>query len=437
MDIPETHYTKSGDIHIAYQVTGEGPFDLVIVPQYVSDLEWGWEEPSFARFLNRLASFARVILFDKRGTGLSDRVSPKEIPTLEQRMDDVRVVMDAVGSKQAALFGICEGATMSALFAATHPQRTRALVMYGTWRPPADISPHDLRTRLERTEQAWGQGIELPRFAPSRANDPAFKLWWTRLQRRAASPGAACALLLMNYNIDIQHVLPAIGVPTLVLHRTGDQVSRVEGGRYSAGRIPQAKYVELPGEDHLPFVGDADTILDEVQEFLTGSRGQTEPDRVLATVMFTDIVASTKRAAELGDREWRRLLDRHDEIARQEIARFRGRVVKSLGDGFLATFDGPARAVRCAAAIGERVRPLGIEVRTGLHTGEVEMKRDDVAGIAVHIAARVAEMAGPAEVLVSRTVRDLVAGSSLAFEDRGSRTLKGIPEQWRLFRAVA
>ncbi|MBI1885875.1 MAG: adenylate/guanylate cyclase domain-containing protein [Chloroflexi bacterium] len=434
---PETKYAKSGDVHIAYQVVGDGPLDLVVVPQYVSHLECGWEEPSLARFYNRLASFARLFLFDKRGTGLSDRVSPSEIPPLEQRMDDVRAVLDAAESERAALFGICEGATMSALFAATYPERTSALAMYGTWRPsPAILPPRSddqMEKAMEAIERTWGQGVDLPRFAPSLASDPHFKQWWTRLQRLSASPGSAGALLLMNYDIDISGILPTIRVPTLVLHRTGDQISRVEGGRYTASRIPGARYVEMAGDDHLPWVGDGDAILDEIEEFLTGVRPTPHPDRVLATVLFTDIVGSTQRAAEMGDRRWRDLLDSYNSLARKELARFRGREVKTTGDGFLATFDGPARGVRCACAIGQSARSLGLEVRAGLHTGECELMGEDVGGIAVHIGARVAAKAAPGEVLVSHTVKDLVAGSGIRFQDRGSHVLRGVPDEWRLF----
>jgi len=434
---PETRYTKSGEVNIAYQVVGNGSLDLVVVPQYVSHLDCGWEEPSFARFLNRLASFSRLILFDKRGTGLSDRVSPREVPTLELRMDDVRAVMDAAGSQRAALLGICEGASMSALFAATYPERTSALVMYGTWRADPAISPPRTDDQIQRivdaTERTWGQGTDLPRFAPSRADDPNFREWWTRLQRLGASPGAACSLLLMNYDIDIGGVLPTICVQTLVLHRIGDRISRLEGGRFTAARIPGARYIELPGDDHLPWVGDQDAILDEVQEFLTGVRHGPEPDRLLATVLFTDIVGSTQRAVELGDRRWRELLDGYYALARRELGRFRGREVKTTGDGFLATFDGPARAIRCACAVANAARQIGIEIRAGLHTGECEVMGEDIGGIAVHLGARVAALASAGEVLVSSTVKDLVAGSGIAFNDRGAHSLKGVPEQWRLF----
>jgi len=432
---PQTRYAKSGDVHIAYQVVGDGPFDLVFVPGWVSHLEVAWEEPSLARFYNRLASFSRLILFDKRGTGLSDRVSVKEVPTLEQRMDDVRAVMDAVGSERAALMGASEGGPMSVLFAATYPQRTSALVLYGTMARRFELRPTDeqLQPVFDAMERTWGQAMDTGLWAPSRAHDQQFKEWLARLGRLGASPGAAAALIRMMIQMDVGHVLSAIRVPTLVIHRTGDRAVAVDLGKRLAEQIPGAKYAELPGDDHLPWVGDADAILDEIEEFLTGVRPAPEPDRVLATVLFTDIVGSTERAAELGDHRWRDLLDSYYSLARKELAFFRGREVKTTGDGFLATFDGPARGIRCACAISDSARPLGIEVRAGLHTGECEIMGEDIGGIAVHIGARVAAQAGSGEVLVSSTVKDLVAGSGLRFEDRGAHALKGVPEEWRLF----
>ncbi len=430
---PETKYTKSGDFNIAYQVVGDGPFDLVYIHGSLSHLEWSWEEPSYARFLHRLASFSRLVMLDKRGTGLSDRVAG--IPTLEERMDDVRAVMDAVGSERAALLGASEGGSLVSLFAATYPGRTSALVLYGTIGRHAaqGLSSEQLQPILDAMERNWGQGIDLPMWAPSRAHDPQLKQWYSRWQRLVASPGAWIALFRMNQKIDIRHVLPAIRVPTLILHRTGDRAVSVEEGRYLAERIPGAKYVELPGTDHFWFVGDSDAILDEVQEFLTGVRPAPEPDRMLATVLFTDIVGSTQRAAELGDRRWRDLLDSYYALSRRELGRFRGREVKTTGDGFLATFDGPARGIRCASAISGSVDQLGIAIRAGLHTGECEMMGEDVGGIAVHIGARVTAEATGGEVLVSSTVKDLVAGSGLEFEERGSHRLKGVPDEWRLF----
>jgi class 3 adenylate cyclase/pimeloyl-ACP methyl ester carboxylesterase len=431
--MPETKYAKSGDVHIAFQVIGDGPTDLVFVPGFVSHVEEWWEEPRCARFCERLAAFSRLILFDKRGTGLSDRVAA--VPTLEQRMDDVRAVLQAAGSERAAVLGISEGGAMSALFAASHPERTSALVLYGTfaefrsWVP----TPQHFDHFLQAIDQNWGTGQSLPHFAPSVAHDPPFQRWWARHERAGASPGAAMALMRMNSEIDVRHVLGAIHVPTLVLHRTGDVTVSVEAGRYQAAHIPQAKYVELPGVDHLPFVGDSEAVLSEIEEFLTGARPVLEPDRVLATVLFTDIVGSTSHAAELGDRRWRELLGDQRAAVRRELDRHRGREIDTAGDGFLATFDGPARAIRCACAIRDAVRPLGLEVRAGLHTGEIELLGDGVAGIAVHIAARVAGLAGSGEVLTSSTVKDLVAGSGLQFSDRGSHTLRGVPDQWRLF----
>jgi class 3 adenylate cyclase/dienelactone hydrolase len=429
----ETHYARSGNLRIAYQVVGKGPLDLVLVPGFISNLDLYWDEPTVAHFLTRLGSFSRLILFDKRGTGLSDRLGA--LPTLEERMDDVRAVMDAVGSERAALFGMSEGGAMSMLFAATYPERSQALILYGTYAhfhtwvlPPDRFEPF-----LEKIEQLWGKGASLSAFAPSKATDERFKQWWARFERLSASPSAAIMLMRMNSQIDVRHVLPAIRVPTLILHRSGDTRVNVEAGRFLAASIPEAKYVEFPGADHLTWSGNVDQLADEIEEFLTGTHGEVEPDRVLATVLFTDLVDSTRWAAELGDRRWRVLLDEHDQIVRREIDRFRGREIKTLGDGFLATFDGPARAVRCASAIAEKMQVLGLEVRCGLHTGEIEVKGEDIAGIAVHIAARIAALAESGQVLVSRTVRDLVAGSSLRLEERGAYVLKGLSESMPLF----
>jgi pimeloyl-ACP methyl ester carboxylesterase len=438
---PVTRYAKVGDVHIAYQTSGAGPTDLVLVPGIFTHLEWQWEEASSARFLERLASFSRLILFDPRGTGLSDRAP--ELPTLEQQMDDVQAVLDAVGSDRAAFLGISQGGPMAALFAATYPQRTSALILYATYprvRPAEDFPWGRTDQWLDeygRTlDEEWGRGSLLPQLAPSRAGDDYFRRWWARFERYSSAPGNALAYFRMNSQIDIRHVLPTVGVPTLVIHRRDDAFRPSETSRYIAERIPGARYLELAGDDHLPFVGDADAILDEIEEFLTGVRRGPEPDRVLATVLFTDIVGSTERAAELGDRRWVDLLDEHHGVVRRALDHFRGREVDTAGDGFLATFDGPARAIRCAGAIVDWVRGLGLEVRAGLHTGECELAGDDVRGIAVHIGARVAALAGPGEVLVSSTVKDLVVGSGIEFEDRGEHALKGIPGAWRLF-AVA
>jgi len=439
---PETRYAKSGDVHIAYQVFGDGPFDLVFLPTYVTHVEYMWEEPAHARFFQRLASFSRLILLDKRGTGLSDRVT--DAATLEERMEDVHAVLDAVGSRQAALLGASDGGAMAALFAATYPERTRALILYASiaaaahsdehpWAPTAEQRAE----MLELIEKGWGSREFAMTFlaieAPSVAADERLQDWWMRFLRLAASPGAALALMRLNTQIDITRVVPAIRVPTLVLHRKDDLCVPLDWSRYLARRIPNAKLVELAGQDHLPVVGDAEALLGEIEEFLTGTRAATETDRVLTTVLFTDIVDSTTRAASLGDRRWRELLDSHDAGVRRELARARGREIKTTGDGFVAAFDGPARAIRCALAISAGARQLGLDVRAGLHTGECEVRGDDLAGIAVHIGARVAEVANAAEVLVSSTVKDLVAGSGLRFADRGTHDLRGVPGEWRLF----
>jgi pimeloyl-ACP methyl ester carboxylesterase len=438
----ETKYTKSGDVHVAYQVTGDGPLDIVFVPGFVSHLEAQWEYPSSARLLERLGSFSRLIRFDKRGTGLSDRESA--IPTLEQRMDDVRAVMDAVGSKRAALFGISEGGPMSCLFAATYPERATALILYGSyarmlWAPdhPFGRTEEEAAASRARTEQDWGTSAGIERWAPGEVQNEAFKQWWAKYLRLSASPGAAVTVMKLAAEIDVRPVLPTIRVPTLVLHRTGDRIVTISQGRYFAEHIPGAKLVELPGEDHVPFSGNVDSIIDEIQEFLTGVRSDAQPDRVLATVLFTDVVGSTERAVALGDRGWRGLLDGFYAVVRRELGRFRGREVDTAGDGFFASFDGPARAIRCGTAIAAGVRSLGIEVRTGVHTGECEMMGEKMSGIAVHVGARVAAQAAPSEVLVSGTVRDLVAGSGIHFEDRGIRPLKGVPGEWRLFAVSA
>ena len=431
---PDTCYAKSGDVHVAYQVFGEGAVNLVIAPPFVSNIEVYWEAPALASWLQRLASFARVAIFDKRGTGLSDRVA--ELPGLDQRMDDLRAVMDAAGMAQAALLGVSEGGPLVAMFAATYPQRCSALVLYGgfarftSWLPTEEA----LATFLGYIDQAWGSGGSVSFLAPSLANDPAAQQWQGRFERLGASPSAASALMRMNSQIDISDIVSTIRVPTLVIHRKDDVTINVEGGRYLAEHIPGARYIELPGKDHLPWVGDnAMEIADDIEEFLTGTRVPVAVDRVLATVLFTDIVGSTEKAAALGDRRWREVLENHHAAIRRNLTRFRGREIKTTGDGILATFDGPARGVRCACAIADEIKPLGIEVRAGLHTGECETMGDDVGGIAVHIGARVASLAGPSEVLVSSTVKDLVAGSGLRFGDRGSQTLKGVPGQWHIY----
>jgi pimeloyl-ACP methyl ester carboxylesterase len=443
---PETQYARSGDVNIAYQVVGEGPLDLVYVPGWVSNVELIWDEPAMARFLERLASFSRLILFDKRGTGLSDRVSNDKLPTLEERMDDVRAVLEEVGSSRAALFGHSEGGNMCVLFAATYPERTSALVTLGSFarrRDPDDDYPwaptaENREETAQDIERNWGhlRPEDVEYYAPSRLGDDQFVRNLERYLRRSASPGAAAALLRMNSYIDVRDVLPTIRVPTLVLHRTGDHDVDVAEGRYLASKIPGARFVELPGDDHWISAGNPDEIAGEIESFLTGTRPAEELDRVLATVLFTDIVDSTKRAVELGDRRWRQLLNTHDAAVRRELERFRGREVDTAGDGFFATFDGPARAVRCAISIGDAVRELGLDLRAGIHTGECELDGPKVRGIAVHTGARVASLAAPGEVLVSRTVKDLVAGSGLDFVDRGVHELKGVPGEWRLYAAV-
>jgi len=435
---PETRYALSGDVRVAYQVMGDARRDLVLAPGFVSNLELAWEYPPYERFMRRLASFARVIVFDKRGSGLSDPVLGAA--TIEERMDDIRAVMDAAGSERADVFGWSEGATIAAVFAASLPERVSALVLFGAYARgtpaagyPGGIAPEAWELLLQvDEEETWGQGFSLLTLAPSRFDDEALLRWWGRFERQSMSPTLSRAALRVSFEADIRAVLPSIRVPTLVLHRTGDIIP-VEGARWLAEQIPGARFVELPGDDHWPWITGPDEIVDELEEFLTGERHEQEPDRVLATVLFTDIVGSTERAAALGDSRWRYLLEQHDRLVRRELDRHRGREVKTTGDGVLATFDGPARGINCARAICDQVRPLGIEVRAGLHTGECELRNGDIGGIAVHIGARVAGMAGPGEVVVSGTVKDLVAGSGLAFSDRGAHALKGAPGEWRLY----
>jgi class 3 adenylate cyclase len=438
---PKTRYARSGDVHIAYQVLGEGPFDVVLVPGFVSHLELAWEAPPLARFYRRLASFSRLILFDKRGVGLSDRVSQFDLPSLEQRVDDVRAVMDAVGSERAALLGYSEGGAMSVLLAATYPDRVSALVLcssFAKW-DMMHSGWHRFAATFDEAanwmEHHWGEGIDLEIWAPSLSGDERHREAWGRVMRHAASPGTAQALLRMVAQTDVTDILPVVRVPTLVLHRGDEVCVEIASGRYLAERIPGAKFAELEGVDHLPWIGDQDAFLDEIQEFLTGVRPVPESDRVLATVLFTDIVGSTELASRLGDRAWQDLLDRHHALVRHELARFRGREVDTAGDGFFAIFDGPGRAIHCACNIRDGVRQFGIEIRAGLHTGEVELTGDKIGGIAVHIAARVAATAQAGEVLASSTIKDLVAGSRIRFSERGTHILKGVPGEWRLFAA--
>jgi class 3 adenylate cyclase len=428
---PKTSYARSEGARIAYQVVGEGPADLVLMGGPASHLEVQWDEPATARCLERIASFARLVRFDRRGTGLSD---PTERPlTLEQQMDDLRAVMDAVGLERTALFGLTD-AGLCSLFAATYPDRVTALVLYGVAPAGADAIPPELAEQfLEIIEERWGEGALLPVYAPSRVGDRQFEEWWARYERSVASPGMARKLLELSLEQDLHSVLPAIRVPTLVLHCTNDSLVAVERGRALADAIPGARFLELPGGDNYVWAGEgADLVIEELEEFLTGRRRPREPDRVLATVVFTDIVGSTERAAAIGDRAWHDLLDRHNALVRRELDRFRGREVKNTGDGFLATFDGPARAVRCAEAIVQGAGELGLRVRAGLHAGECELLNGDVGGIAVHIGSRVGALASADEVLVSGTVKDLVVGSGLTFADRGAHELKGVPGEWRL-----
>jgi len=440
---PRTQYARSGRYHIAYQVIGDGPLDVLFVPGFVSHVENAWEDPLLSRFFMRLASFARLIVFDKRGTGMSDPVPVQDLPTLEERMDDVRAVLDAVGSSRAALIGASEGGPMCMLFAATYPERTVALVLSHTfargswsadypWGPGPDIQ----QALLERMEDGWGSGVLLGAFAPSQVRDKDARERWARYQRRASSPGAAVALVRMVYEIDARAVLPAITVPTLVVHRRGDRMFAVEGARHLAQHIRGAKLFESDSEDHFFWLGPADKELDEIELFLTGELHNHAPDRVLATILFIDIAGSTALVADIGDRRWRELLESYLALARSQLSRFRGRELDTAGDGLFAAFDGPARAIRCADAIRAGARGLGVEVRAGSHTGECEVIDGKLGGIAVHIAARVAAVAQPGETFVSSTVKDLVAGSGITFVDRGPRDLKGVPGDWRLY-AVA
>ena len=438
---PVARYARSGDLHIAYTVQGDGPVDLVWIPPWISQVEYLWSDPALGAVMDRLTQFARVITFDRRGSGLSDPL--QGAPTLEEQMDDVLAVMDAAGSTRAAICATLEGGPMAVLFGATHPDRTQALILYATfsratwaedyeWAWPGE----DRDAKMEMSIEHWGEGLVAGSVAPSRMGDPRFREWAGRLERLAASPGTIRRIFDLIGEFDVRDVLPSIRVPTLVMHRREDSFIKVEHSRYIAERVPGARYVELEGTDNMFAVGDSESIIGEIEEFLTGERHASEPDRMLATVMFTDIVDSTRRAADLGDRDWQDLLGRHDQLFRRALDRHRGREIKHTGDGFLATFDGPARAIRCAASITDAVEELGLELRAGLHTGELEVRRDDLGGLAVHIAARVMGMADGGEVLVSSTVKDLVAGSGIDFEDRGTHELRGVPGDWRLFRVT-
>jgi pimeloyl-ACP methyl ester carboxylesterase len=434
---PETRYARSGDVNIAYQVLGAGPRDLVYVPGTISHLEWAWEEPSLARLYERLASFSRLIVFDKRGTGMSERV---EVATPEERIDDIRAVMDAAGSERAAVMGVSEGGTVSALFAATYPDRVSSLILYASlvtglpdddfpWAPPQEAYEEYQRELAE----TWPDLPWLSTLSPSVAADERYAEWRARLFRYGATPAALIALDQMNMELDVRGVLPTIRVPTLVLHRTEDGILPVEGSRNLAGRIPTAKYVELAGVDHAPWVGDSESIVSEVEEFVTGLRTAPPLDRVLSTILFTDIVRSTETAAELGDRRWADLVSKHHALVRRHLARFRGSEIDTAGDGFFASFDGPARAIHCAQAVVDGVKPLGLAVRAGIHSGECQLIDHKLGGIAVATGARVAALADAGEILVTNTVKALAAGSGIRFVDRGRKELKGIPDEWRLF----
>ena len=436
----EIRYADSDGVSIAWRAVGDGARDVVVIPGLVSHLELLWDHPPAQHFLERLCSFARVIVYDKREQGLSDRTGRP--PTLEESMDDLHAVLDAAGSRRVTLVGVSEGGPMALLFAATYPQRTARLVVVGSFARIAaapgfapGVPEDELGRFFDVIRTEWATDRVLRPFAPTAT--PADREWGRRLLRSGSSPAGAHSLLQLYLAIDVRDVLPAIQAPTLVLHRTGDRIAPVAQGRYMAEQIPGARYVELPGDAHIPFMGRQDDLLDEIEEHVTGTRSQRAPDRVLATVLFTDICASTERAAAMGDARWRDVLTEHDRLVRAEVERRRGRLVKSTGDGALATFDGPARAIEGAAAIRDAVADLGLQVRAGLHTGECELIGDDVGGIAVHIGARVAATAGPGEIRVSRTVADLVAGSGLVFEDRGEHALKGVPGAWRLLAVAA
>jgi class 3 adenylate cyclase len=439
----DTRYAKSGEYHIAYQVHGSGEIDLVWAPSYFSHIEAQMEESSFRRFVNRLGTFARVILFDKRGTGLSDRVA--DLPGLDDRMDDFRAVLDAAGSEKAALLGTCEGGALSVLFAATYPERSRALILANSFARATATDDYPWARSSEEWEQnaasiseRWGTGHLLDRFAPSALHDPRVQEWWPRFQRLAVSPSGIRSLLLMNAEIDVRDVLASVNVPTLVLHSAGDRLCPIGGARYMTERVPEARFVELPGADHyIWFGGDADRFADEMERFLTGALNPPEPDRALVTVLFVDIVDSTRKAAQLGDRTWRDLVDSYYSVVRDELERNRGRLLDTAGDGVLAAVDGPARAIRAGLAITERVQRFGLTVRAGVHTGEAEIVGDDLRGITVHIGSRVAAKARESEVLVSSTVKDLVVGSGFTFADRGSHAFKGVPGRWHLYSVHA
>ena len=438
--IPETRYARLGELHLAYQVLGVGPPDILLLDQWFGNLDAQWDVPPLAALRERLSTFGRLIMFDKRGTGLSDPIPTSTLPTLEEFMADIPAVLDTVGCERAALIANIGGGILAIPFAAAHPDRVSSLILVDCFArfleapdfpigaPVAELSP-----ALELAEDDTGRGAMIDLFAPSVAGDERLRRAWARYERGAATPGSTKAIVRLIYESDVRDVLPAIRVPTLVIHRAAASGFGVEHGRYLAEHIPGAKYVELPGPDNLIWAGDQDAVVAEIQDFVTGVRPVPDPRRVLATVLFTDIVGSTQLAAERGDSGWQRLLADHNRIVRRQLDRFGGVEIKVIGDGFLATFDGPARAIRCAAAIGDEVKELGLEIRAGLHVGEIEVLENDIAGIAVHIAARVSAKAGAGEILVSSTVKDLVVGSGLDFDDRGAHELKGVPGSWHLF----
>jgi class 3 adenylate cyclase len=436
---PVARYAKSGDLNIAYLVEGDRPLDLVWIPPWISQVEYLWSEESLERVMERLTTFARVITFDRRGSGLSDPLSGA--PTLEEQMDDVIAVMDAAGSERAAIAGTLEGGPMAALFAATYPDRVSALVLYATfaratWAPGYEFawSAEERQAHMDYLVEHWGEGLVAASVAPSLMADGEFMEWAGRLERLAASPSTIGRIFDLIGEFDVRDVLPSIRVPTLVLHRREDNFIKIDHSRYMAERIPGAKMVELEGGDNMYSIGDSEALIGEIEEFLTGERHDLrEPDRMLATVLFTDICGSTEHVASMGDRSWRFMLERHDALFRRALERHRGREIKHTGDGFLATFDGPARAIRCAADVADAVASIGLQVRAGLHTGELEVMDGDLGGMAVHIAARVMDRAGPSEVLVSSTVKDLVVGSGIDFEERGAHELRGVPGEWQLY----
>jgi pimeloyl-ACP methyl ester carboxylesterase len=435
--LPETRYALSGDVNIAYQVMGDGPVDIIMVPGFISHVEFTHEMAGYTAFLRRLSTFARVVSFDKRGQGLSDRISGA--PSLEQRMDDVRAVMDDVGSQRAVIVGFSEGSAMSVLFAATYPERVVQLVLFGGFALAANFLANDLEARVARVVKAWGTGEIMKSVIPSQAENQNAVSQFAKFERLSASPGGVRAIALLNAQIDTRPILPSVQVPTLVLHRRADARVPIEAGRDLAARIPDARFIEYPGGDHAYWTGDTEVLLGDIEEFITGHRdsSSTELERVLATVLFTDIVDSTRSAAAMGDQAWRRSLDSHDQLAKQMLEKHRGVLVKNTGDGILATFDGPGRAVRCALAFSTAARQIGLPLRAGLHTGEIELRDRDIGGIAVHAAARVMAKSESSEVLVSRVVTDLVAGAGLKFSERGSHELKGLPGRWDLFAASA